>query len=77
MHDLEWPWSLGVICRSLVRVKKTFKMIYPEGGAAPYAIYEGGILLSGHAKGEVGVFIHVIVGKGGSDRKLKYSGFHA
>ena len=46
-------------------------------GKDPYAIYDGGILLHAHEKGEVGTFIHVIVGKGGSDKKLKYRGFHA
>ena len=76
-HDLKWPWSLGVQCRSLVRIKKTFKCILPRDGSNIYATYEGGILLAEHEKGEVGVFVHLIVGKGGSDRKLSYNGFHA
>lgn len=77
VHDIEWPWSLGVLSRSLIRVKKTFKLVRPEDGSAIYATYEGGILLSEHEKGQKGTFVHVIVGKGGSDRKLKYTGFHA
>ena len=61
----------------MIRVRKTFKCIVPRDGSTVYGIYEGGILLSEHEKGEVGVFIHLIVGKGGSDRKLSYKGYHA
>ena len=60
-----------------MKVKKTFKLVVPRDGSRLYATYEGGILLHEHEKGEVGVFLHIIVGKGGSDRKLGYKGFHA
>ena len=49
----------------------------PRDGSTIYGTYDGGILLAEHEKGEVGVFLHLIVGKGGSDRRLKYNGFHA
>ena len=51
-------------------------MITDEAGPN-YAVYDGGILLHEHEKGQVGTFLHVVVGKGGSDRKLRYIGFHA
>ena len=78
IHDIDWPWSLGVACRSLIRVAKTFKLkstLSPQDNE--WATFEGGILLSEHEKGEVGTFIHLVVGKGGSDKKLKYRGYHA
>ena len=52
-------------------------MVTPADGSAAYAVYDGGILLHEHEKGAVGTFVHIIVGKGGSDRKLEYDGFHA
>ena len=52
-------------------------MMPPNDDGVHYAVFDGGILLSEHEKGEVGVFLHVVVGKGGSDKDLDYKGYHA
>ena len=76
VHDAPWPWSLGVTTRGLMAVRKSFKKKAATSEYPMHAIYDGGILLHERVKGEIETSCHVIVGKGGSDRKLDYIGFH-
>ena len=76
VHDAPWPWSLGVVARGLLAVRKSFKSNSPTDSFPSHGSFDGGILLHAYNKGEVGGHVHVIVGKGGSDRVLNYVGFH-
>ena len=76
IHDLPWPWSLGVASRGLLTVRNSFKRKAASSDYTIHAVFDGGILLHEFKKGEIGLHVHVIVGKGGSDRKLNYVGFH-
>ena len=75
-HDLPHPWSLGILCRSAINVKRTFKSIPPKDGEPGYGVFDGGVLLSRHTRGEKGFCLHYIVGKGHSDAALEYVGYH-
>ena len=75
-HDLPHPWSLGIFCRVVIVVKKTFKVVPAADGEPAYGIFDGGVLLSRHIRGEKGYCLHYIVGKGSSDEELSYVGFH-
>ena len=61
--------------RGLLHVRKTFKLVPASDGQPEHGIFDGGILLHSFKKGEIGVFTHLIVGKGGSDRDLGYVGW--
>ena len=75
-HDLPHPWSIGIFCRSIIDVRRTFKVIAAQGGQPAYGVFDGGILLSKYSRGSKGFFMHYVVGKGSSDAKLNYVGFH-
>ena len=71
LHNLEAPYSIGVGCRAILHVRKTYAV---EGD---HGTYDGGFLLHRFEKGDLGHFYHVIVGKGESVKKLKkFADFH-
>ena len=73
LHAIPAPWSIGIGCRTLLHVRKTYKSV--EGGR--YGVYDGGILLARLEKGSWGHFLHVVVGKGETPTRRKaFADFH-
>ena len=75
-HDTPHPWSLGIFCRGLIHIKKTFKVVEATPTSHAYGVFDGGILLSQHVRGRKGFHVHCIVGKGSTDHELGYTGYH-
>ena len=81
-HDLESPLSMGVFSRACVEYLRTHEHLRkkphvndplnPGVKISAYTIVCNGVLLSSYLRGQVGHYLHIVVGRGSHGREDRY-----